>query len=114
MTLDREQSLEVMMAARRNMRNQMRINYLGIKVADVIRNLNVIVHSIYLPFPHVHPTAAVSEAILGGGHQTLMVKGIDGACKPLDEQCGCGLSQVNHATAQVKPPMPEIEDHHGL
>ncbi|XWS44882.1 hypothetical protein CRYUN_Cryun15aG0087500 [Craigia yunnanensis] len=113
-TLDRDQSLVVTTAGGGILKNQMRINYVGIKVADVIRSLNVIVHSIYLPFPHVHPTAVVSGAILGGGDQMLKVEGIDGACKALNEQCGCGLSQVNHATTQVKPPMPEIEDHHGL
>ncbi|EOX92189.1 FASCICLIN-like arabinogalactan protein 21 precursor, putative [Theobroma cacao] len=113
-TLDRGQTLVVTTAGGGVMRGQTRINYVRIKVADVVRNLNIIVHSIYLPFPHVHPTAAANDAILGGGHETTKA-GIDGACEALNEHGGCELSQVNHVTTdQVKPPMPEIEDHHGL
>ncbi|XP_022752024.1 fasciclin-like arabinogalactan protein 21 [Durio zibethinus] len=89
-TLDRGQSLVVTTAGGGILKNQMRINYVMIKVADLIRNLKVIVHSIYLPFPHVHPMAApVSKAFLGGRHQMSAVGGID--CKTLDEQCGYGL-----------------------
>ncbi|XWS41526.1 hypothetical protein CRYUN_Cryun17cG0089200 [Craigia yunnanensis] len=113
-TLDRGQCLVVTTAGGEIMNNQMRINYVRIKVADVTRNLNVIVHSIYLPFPHVNLTAAVNDATLGGGHQTSTVAGIDGACEALDEQGGCGLRQVNHVTTQVNPHMLGIEDHHGL
>ncbi|XP_022741236.1 fasciclin-like arabinogalactan protein 21 [Durio zibethinus] len=113
-TLDRGQSLVVTTAGGIINNPMMRINYVRIKAADVIRNLNVIVHSIYLPFPHVHPMVGASDSMLGGGSQTSTVPGIDGACESLDEQGGCGLSQINHVTAQVKPHMPEIEDHHGL
>jgi hypothetical protein len=31
----------------------MRINYVRIKVPDVIRNVKIVVHSVYLPFPHI-------------------------------------------------------------
>ncbi|XVF15134.1 hypothetical protein REPUB_Repub09cG0123200 [Reevesia pubescens] len=128
-TLDRSgQSLVVTTTGDRG-GNMMRINYVRIKVGEVIRNLNVIVHSIYLPFPHViHPMAAVSDPILGGGggddHQSttstvpVPVPEIDGDCEPLDyDEGGCGLRQVNHVptvTDEVKPHVPEIEDHHGL
>ncbi|XVE83197.1 hypothetical protein DITRI_Ditri16bG0068100 [Diplodiscus trichospermus] len=110
-TLDRGQSLVVTTAGGGIQKNQMRINYVGIKDADVMRNLNVIVHSIDFPFPHVHPMEAVSGAALGCGQQTSTQ---DGACDSLDEQCGCGLSQANHVTTKENPNMQEIEDHHGL
>ncbi|XVE86731.1 hypothetical protein DITRI_Ditri18aG0057200 [Diplodiscus trichospermus] len=113
-TLDREQSLVITTAGGGIMKNKMRINYVRIKVADMIRNLNVIVHSIYLPFPHIHPAAAVSDATLGVGHQTSTVATIDGSCEALDKQGGCGLSQVNHVRTQVKPHVQGNEDHLGL
>ncbi|KAE8667074.1 heavy metal-associated isoprenylated plant protein 26-like isoform 1 [Hibiscus syriacus] len=55
-TLDRGKSL-VVTTGRGAMKNQLRINYVAIKVADMIRN-------IFLPFPHLHPTAAVTDVIL--------------------------------------------------
>ncbi|XVF15149.1 hypothetical protein REPUB_Repub09cG0124900 [Reevesia pubescens] len=124
-TLDRSGQSLVVTTAGGGGGSMMRINYVRIKVGEVIRNLNVIVHSIYLPFPHVHPMAAVSDPIGGGGgiddHQstTSTVPEIDGACEPLDydQEGGCGLRKVNHVTTvtgQVKPHMPENEDHHGL
>lgn len=39
----------------------MRINYVRIKVPDVIRNVKIVVHSVYLPFPHINPVAAAYE-----------------------------------------------------
>ncbi|KAK8673788.1 hypothetical protein V6N13_112100 [Hibiscus sabdariffa] len=76
-TLDRDQSL-VVTTEGGIMRKQMRINYVSIKVADMIRNLNVIVHSLYLPFPHVYPMVATTDSTLGGedqNHQTPTVPG---------------------------------------
>ncbi|KAF6171713.1 hypothetical protein GIB67_007234 [Kingdonia uniflora] len=34
---------------------QMRINYVRIKSPDVMYNLKIVVHSVFLPFPHLHP-----------------------------------------------------------
>lgn len=45
----------------------MRINYVRIKVPDVMRNLKIIVHSVYLPFPHLHPSAGLFEETRGSG-----------------------------------------------
>lgn len=54
----------------------MRINYVRIKVPDVIRNVKIVVHSVYLPFPHINPVTAAYDSILGGsevsgGDQTM-------------------------------------------
>ncbi|XVF61683.1 hypothetical protein PTKIN_Ptkin08bG0150500 [Pterospermum kingtungense] len=114
-TLDRGQSLVVTTSGGGIVKNQMRINYVRIKAADVIKNLNVIVHSIYFPFPRLNPTAAVSDAFFGGGHQMSTLAGTDMAFEAVDDQGGCKLSPVNHVTAPVKQHnVPEIEDHHGL
>ncbi|KAG8478625.1 hypothetical protein CXB51_028495 [Gossypium anomalum] len=112
-TLDRGQSLAVTTAGEGITKNQLRINYVAIKVSDMIRNLNVIVHSIYLPFPHLHPMAAVTDAILGGD-QTSTVGGTNGDCEASNEQGqgNCGMSQVNQVATQLKPHMLELEDHH--
>ncbi|XP_058725437.1 uncharacterized mitochondrial protein AtMg00810-like [Vicia villosa] len=42
----------------------MRINYVRVKVADVIRNVKIVVHSVYLPFPHINPVAAAYDSKL--------------------------------------------------
>lgn len=100
----------------------MRINYVRVKVADVIRNVKIMVHSVYLPFPHINPVAAAYDTILGGegaseGDATITDsagQNTEGTCSALDGRGGCvggvaGMSPM----PQVKP-MVEIEDHHGL
>ncbi|TYI50520.1 hypothetical protein E1A91_D12G106800v1, partial [Gossypium mustelinum] len=110
-TLDREQSLVVTMAGGVLNKQMMRINYMSIKVADMMKNLNVIVHSLYLPFPHVTPMTAMTDSMLG----VPVPPGTDDACDALDEQGKCEMRQVNHVTTHVNPHyIPEIEDHHGL
>ncbi|KAF5180479.1 Transmembrane protein [Thalictrum thalictroides] len=44
---------------------QMRINYVRIKTPDLVYNLKIAVHSVYLPFPHLHP-ATVEFGGMGG------------------------------------------------
>ncbi|KAF5206822.1 fasciclin-like arabinogalactan protein [Thalictrum thalictroides] len=44
---------------------RMRINYVRIKTPDVVYNLKIAVHSVYLPFPHLHP-ATVEFGGMGG------------------------------------------------
>ncbi|KAE8722353.1 L-ascorbate oxidase-like [Hibiscus syriacus] len=111
-TLDRGQSL-VVTTAGGAIQNQLRINYVGIKVADMIRNLNVIVHSIYLPFPHLHSVTAVTDGTLGGDQRS-PVAGTGGDCEATNEQGDCGLSKVNHVATQLNPHphLLEFEDHH--
>jgi len=109
----------------------MRINYVSVKVADVIRNVKIVVHSVYLPFPHINPIAAAYDTILGGegasegagvGARAATVSDSAGqvteeTCSALDGRSGCA-ADVTAATGvspmpQVRP-MVEIEDHHGL
>ena len=100
----------------------MRINYVRVKVADVIRNVKIVVHSVYLPFPHINPVAAAYDSILGAGGEgasegasnvpaTGQTQTAEGTCSALDGHGGCGVSPMPQV--QVKP-MVEIEDHHGL
>lgn len=41
----------------------MRINYMCINVPDVMRNLKIVVHSVYFPFPHLHHAVSASDAM---------------------------------------------------
>lgn len=108
----------------------MRINYVRVKVADVIRNVKIVVHSVYLPFPHINPIAAAYDTILGGegategaGAATVSDSAgqtTEGTCAALDGRGSCATAGVTTGvTAGVSPmpqvkPMVEIEDHHGL
>ncbi|KAJ9177635.1 hypothetical protein P3X46_012835 [Hevea brasiliensis] len=91
-TLERGQSLVVTTAGGGGTAAYpMRINYVRIKVPDVIRNLKIVVHSVYLPFPRIHPAAAGFDGILGedldGGDHAV----VDGACSAVTEEGGsCG------------------------
>ncbi|XP_031497997.1 fasciclin-like arabinogalactan protein 21 [Nymphaea colorata] len=39
-----------------------RINYVPLRSPDLLRNLNVVVHGIFLPFPHLHQELSVQSA----------------------------------------------------
>ncbi|CAK8578834.1 unnamed protein product [Lathyrus sativus] len=104
----------------------MRINYVRVKVADVIRNVKIVVHSVYLPFPHINPVAAAYDSILGGeghgaseGAATVSdASGLvsDGTCSAFDGRVGCvtGFTTAGMSPMPQVKPMVEIEDHHGL
>lgn len=62
-TLEQGESLLVTAAGGRV--TPIRINYVRIKVPDVIRNLKIVVHSVYLPFPHLHNTVAPAISSFG-------------------------------------------------
>ncbi|CAI9260317.1 unnamed protein product [Lactuca saligna] len=47
----------------------MRINYVRIKVMDIIRNVKLMVHSVYLPFPHINLVAAAYDSQSNGGYR---------------------------------------------
>jgi hypothetical protein len=96
----------------------MRINYVRVKVADVMRNVKIVVHSVYLPFPHINPVAAAYDSILGGeGHGASEGAGAattvsdtsgqatDGTCSALDGRGGCAASAT---TAGGMSPMPQV------
>lgn len=116
-TLNRGQSLVITTAAGGGLNTApLRINYVRVRVPDVMRNLKIVVHSVFLPFPHIHPVASVYEEILGGGSGEAgnlevpdrTLQGI--TCAPLEERGGCSESPMQPL---VKPAV-EVEDHHGL
>ncbi|KAK7247456.1 hypothetical protein RIF29_42339 [Crotalaria pallida] len=98
----------------------MRINYVRIKVADVIRNVRIVVHSVYLPFPHINPVAAAYDSFLGGGGASENMPHEEGTCSAAaaEEHGACGVPPpVAMPQVQVKPiamATIDIEDHHGL
>ncbi|PIA52569.1 hypothetical protein AQUCO_01000443v1 [Aquilegia coerulea] len=50
---------------------QMRINYVRIKTPDVVYNLKIAVHSVFLSFPHLHPATVEFGGVGGSGTGTL-------------------------------------------
>jgi len=97
----------------------MRINYVRVKVPDLIRNVKIVVHSVYLPFPHINPVAAAYDTIIGGEGASEGEGDVpdsadqmpQGTCSVLDGRGSCvtGVPPMPQVNAMV-----EIEDHHGL
>ncbi|MED6209331.1 hypothetical protein PIB30_053648 [Stylosanthes scabra] len=122
-TLERGQPLLITTSGGGLTMAPMRINYVRVKVADVMRNVKIVIHSVYLPFPHINPVAAAYDSILGSGGEAASEGGsnaasasgqtrtTEGTCSILDGHGACGISPMPQV--QVKP-MVEIEDHHGL
>ncbi|KAJ7945371.1 fasciclin-like arabinogalactan protein 21 [Quillaja saponaria] len=118
-SLERGQSLMITTAGGGPTAAPLRINYVRIKVPDVMRNVKIVVHSVYLPFPHIHLAAAAYDNILGGGgggsdgtNHMPEDRPVDGSCAALEEHGGC-TEESEIPMPQVKP-MVETEDHHGL
>ncbi|KAI3665727.1 hypothetical protein L6452_44357 [Arctium lappa] len=101
----------------------MRINYVRIKVPDVMRNLKIVVHSIYLPFPHLHPSAVSFEET---GSSTgdasppfdrknmINLTAASGSCEVVDQVSGsCAVGTGIGTTTEVKPVVVRTE-HQGL
>ncbi|KAL1326951.1 hypothetical protein HN51_037060 [Arachis hypogaea] len=122
-TLERGQPLLITTSGGGVTMAPMRINYVRVKVADVIRNVKIVIHGVYLPFPHINPVAAAYDSILGSGGEAAsegannaaasggQTQTTEGTCSILDGHGACGVSPMPQV--QVKP-MVEIEDHHGL
>ncbi|KAK7369381.1 hypothetical protein VNO80_11418 [Phaseolus coccineus] len=118
-TLERGQPLLITTSGGGEMSAPMRINYVRFKVADLIRNVKIVVHSVYLPFPHINPVAAAYDTIIGGEGasegegdvQDSAEQMPQGTCSALDGRGSCitGVPPMHQAKAIV-----EIEDHHGL
>ncbi|KAK3415016.1 hypothetical protein EUGRSUZ_H00590 [Eucalyptus grandis] len=70
----------------------MRINYVRMKSPDVMRNQKVVVHSLFLPFPHLHP-ASLDGLINGQDHVEENVaaanQGMKDSCAALEENGDC-------------------------
>ncbi|AET04545.1 putative FAS1 domain-containing protein [Medicago truncatula] len=130
-TLERGQPLLITTSGGGVTSAPMRINYVRVKVADVIRNVKIVVHSVYLPFPHINPIAAAYDTILGGegasegagvGARAATVSDSAGqateeTCSAPDGRGGCAADVTTAAGVSPMPqvkPMVEIEDHHGL
>ncbi|CAN0864508.1 Fasciclin-like arabinogalactan protein 21 [Linum grandiflorum] len=91
----------------------MRINYVRIKLPDVIRNLKIAVHGVYLPFPRIQPTAVAAatsfdHGMWGGPADHSQVNPAS-ACAALSEDGSCAMVPVPPVKANL-----EMEDHHGL
>ncbi|KAL8266228.1 hypothetical protein R6Q59_003572 [Mikania micrantha] len=95
----------------------MRINYVRIKVPDVMRNLKIVVHSIYLPFPHLHPSAVSYEETGFTGDALLEMVNTTaasaGSCThQASGSCAVG-TRSGTSTDQVNPMVVRTE-HQGL
>lgn len=126
-TLVRGQRLMVTTASGGPISVPLRINYVRIKVPELMRNLKIIVHGLYLPFPHLNSVGGVLDEDVvegsGGGEgrisdvpendQMVSDPTVEGTCYPgLDEDGACV-----HREVTAMPPAKlteEIEDHHGL
>nr|GEV58546.1 hypothetical protein [Tanacetum cinerariifolium] len=105
----------------------MRINYVRIKVPDVMRNLKIVVHSIYLPFPHLHPSAVSFDGEASGASGSgdvaphLEQKNLvnvtviaTGSCETDQANGSCAVApSVGIAHPEVKPIVVRTE-HQGL
>ncbi|KAL5556395.1 hypothetical protein UlMin_038631 [Ulmus minor] len=126
-TLEQGQSLVITTSGVGQSSAPMRINYVRIRVPEVIRNLKIVVHSLFLPFPHIHPVHAVYDEILGGGGGN--IGGLGGGAANLEGHFVPDQMQTQEGTCYslhlnggncVEVPMPpvkpvvDIEDHHGL
>ncbi|KAF8389638.1 hypothetical protein HHK36_024157 [Tetracentron sinense] len=87
----------------------MRINYVPINGPDVMHNIKMVVHSVFLPFPHLHPAVGFggvgdeSSALNGTGENERVVVG---PCAASDTG-GCAVLPTSATTVKM-------EDHHGL
>ncbi|KAL7610404.1 hypothetical protein Lser_V15G12791 [Lactuca serriola] len=102
----------------------MRINYVRIKVPDVMRNLKIVVHSIYLPFPHLHPSAVSYDGSDGSVDTTSPhleekdrinnLTTAPGSCTMMDQASGsCAVGPAITSRSEVKPLVVRVE-HQGL
>ncbi|XP_028755090.1 fasciclin-like arabinogalactan protein 21 [Neltuma alba] len=110
-TLERGQTLLITTSSGGLTSAPMRINYVRVKVPDVIHNIKMVVHSIYLPFPHISPVAAAYDSILGGegAAHASADQMMEGTCAAINGNGNCSEPPIPQAK-----PMVEIEDHHGL
>ncbi|WCJ39101.1 hypothetical protein M5689_020119 [Euphorbia peplus] len=93
----------------------MRINYVRVKVPEVIQNMKIVVHSVYLPFPMIDPVVAGFDGVLGehsesGAHAPPVEGATTTACTALMDYNGnCDGAPM----AEVKP-FVDMDDNYGL
>ncbi|KAI6694282.1 hypothetical protein NL676_021992 [Syzygium grande] len=72
----------------------LRINYVRMKSPDAMKNQKVVVHSLFLPFPHLHP-ASLDGLINGQNHIEENVatanQSMTDSCAVLEEHEGCDV-----------------------
>lgn len=82
--------------------NPMRINYVRLKSPDIVHNLKIVVHSLFLPFPHLQPR----------------VEGTEGrewnAAGPDVMESNGEMVDMDPTREIIPTDEIEIEDHHGL
>ena len=111
-TLEPDQKLKVTTAGGGAM--PIRINYVRIKKPDVMHNLKIVVHDLYMPFPHLHQAEAVVDGI--------GPLGLDGAEMEIPVNKSCSVAGTDGSGSCAVVPNSEIkptaelrmEDHHGL
>ncbi|GAB2278365.1 hypothetical protein Dimus_013050 [Dionaea muscipula] len=126
-TLESGESLVVTMASGRGILAPMRLNYVRIKIPDLIHNLRIVVHGLAVPFPHLRQTAdpaggmwpasagfsnpaETEPVVVGSDDQSVL--GVAG--NNIDVG---GLMDTAAPAAPVtvdSPPTLEMEYHHGL
>ncbi|GLT68862.1 hypothetical protein SLA2020_410570 [Shorea laevis] len=111
-SLERGQSLVVTTAGGGASAPPMRINYVRIKVPDVMKNAKIVVHSLFLPFPRIHPAAAAYDGMMTG-MEADHHGAVEVACATVDENDECRTTPVS---GEVKPVVrtEDHHDHHGL
>lgn len=100
-TLDRGHYLAVTTAGRIP---TLRINYVRIKAPEVMKNLKVVVHALFLPFPRLHP-ASISEL----PNSQIEVNHVASANQTTNQSC---TATEEHGSCAVIPPPVESRQGH--
>ncbi|XP_057961710.1 fasciclin-like arabinogalactan protein 21 [Malania oleifera] len=84
----------------------LRINYVRMRSPDLLHNLRIVVHGLFMPFPHLNPTV---DSLGDNGRTGLDAAGNGGSCRAseMEGACAMGPSQEIKWTA-------DNDDHRGL
>ncbi|WCJ39100.1 hypothetical protein M5689_020118 [Euphorbia peplus] len=81
----------------------MRINYVRVKIPEVIRNMRIVVHSVYLPFPRIEQAVSAYDESESGTHAPAE----GGECAAVAEKFRrCSGAPM----PQVKPTVDMVDD----
>ncbi|CAI0429022.1 unnamed protein product [Linum tenue] len=116
-TLESGQSLVVTTAA--SAAAPMRINYVRIKLPDVMRNLKIAVHGIYLPFPRIYqsttPAAGATQSFDHGVWGSGTVENTQADSASASSDCAAKSEKDGSCAMVPVPPVKatlEVEDNH--